>query len=111
MAQESTSDQPVTQITVVEPGEGRFEEALSVMKERARYMSQQPGFMSIILHRSTDGSRIVNYIQWQSPELLQKAHHSPEFREKWDTFGDLTDDIAPDLYRIEEVFTPKSTGS
>lgn len=110
MAQESARGRPVTQITVVEPGEGRLEEALSVMKERARYMAQQPGFISIILHRSTDGNRIVNYIQWQNRELLQKAHHSPEFRKKWDTFGGITDDIAPDLYEIEEVLTPQKTG-
>jgi heme-degrading monooxygenase HmoA len=110
MAEESTHRQPVTQITVVEPEEGRLEEVLFVMKERARFMTVQPGFLSIILHRSTDGKRIVNYIQWQNRELLQKAHHSPEFRDKWDQFGSITDDIAPDLYEIEEILTPANTG-
>ena len=43
------------------------------MAERARFMAGQPGFISISLHRSLDGKRIVNYIQWQSRELLHAA--------------------------------------
>jgi heme-degrading monooxygenase HmoA len=110
MAKDSTQAQPITQITVVAVEQGRLAEAISLMKERARYMAQQPGFMSIILHRSVDGTRIVNYIQWQSRDLLEKAHHTPEFRAKWQAFANITTDIAPDLYEIEEVLTPQRTG-
>jgi hypothetical protein len=35
----------------------------------------------------------VNYIQWQSRDLLRAAHQSPEFREAWSQFEGLTDDI------------------
>ena len=75
-----TDNQPVTQITVIEPKSGKQAEALSLMTERARFMARQPGFVSISLHRSMDGRRIVNYIQWQSRDLLQSAHKSSEFR-------------------------------
>ena len=34
------------------------------MIERARFMTSQPGFVSINLHRSKDGSHLINYIQW-----------------------------------------------
>ena len=74
-----TEHQPVTQITVIEAEAGKQDEALAVMAERARFMARQPGFVSISLHRSLDGRRIVNYIQWQSQELLRAAHKSPEF--------------------------------
>jgi heme-degrading monooxygenase HmoA len=103
MPQIHQQNQPVTQITVVESEPGKQEEALSLMIERARFMSRQPGFVSISLHRSRDGSRIVNYIQWQSREQLQSAHHSPEFRAEWGHFDDLTRDIEPQLYDVVMV--------
>lgn len=98
-----TDNQPVTQITVVEPEPGRQAEALSVMTERARFMARQPGFVSISLHRSLDGRRIVNYIQWQNRDLLQAAHKSPEFRKEWDHFDHVTDEIDPHLYEVVQV--------
>jgi heme-degrading monooxygenase HmoA len=78
-------------------------EALSLMTERARFMAGQPGFISISVHRSLDGRRIFNYIQWQSRELLQAAHKLPEFRKKWDHFDQLTDAIDPHLYEVAHV--------
>ena len=96
-------NQPVTQITVVESEPGKQADALSLMIERARFMARQPGFISISLHRSQDGSRIVNYIQWQNRELLHAAHHSPEFRTEWRHFDELTRDIEPQLYDVALV--------
>jgi hypothetical protein len=63
--------QPVTQITIIEAEPEKQAEALSLMRERARFMKRQPGFISISLHRSLDGRRIVNYIQW---ERLRTSH-------------------------------------
>src|SRR5437870_6878806 len=98
-----TDKQPVTQITVIESEPEKQAEALSLMAERARFMSRQPGFVSISLHRSLDGRRIVNYVQWKSRELLQQAHQSPDFRKAWRKFDDLTDQIDPHLYEVAEV--------
>jgi heme-degrading monooxygenase HmoA len=93
----------VTQITVVESGPDTQAEALSVMAERAHFMARQPGFISISVHRSLDGRRIVNYIQWENRDLLQAAHKSPEFRKEWGRFDQLTDDIDPHLYEVAHV--------
>jgi quinol monooxygenase YgiN len=98
-----TDNQPVTQITVIEAEPGKQAEALSLMTERARFMARQSGFISISLHRSLDGRRIVNYVQWQNRELLQQAHQSPDFRKAWGKFDDLTDQIDPHLYEVAEV--------
>src|SRR4051812_33894910 len=92
--------QPVIQITVVESEPEKQGDALSLMTERARFMARQPGFISISVHRSLDGRRIVNYIQWQSRDLLEAAHKSPEFRKEWSRFDKLTDDIDPHLYEV-----------
>jgi heme-degrading monooxygenase HmoA len=93
----------VTQITCIEPQQGKQAEALALMAARADFMAQQPGFISITLHRSLDGRRIVNYVQWESRELLHAAHRSPEFREEWNRFDALTDGIDPHLYEIAHV--------
>src|SRR5450759_562607 len=96
-------NQPVTQITVNEPEPGKQAEALSLMTERDRYMARQPGFISVSVHRSLDGRRIVNYIQWQSRDLLQSAHKSPEFRKEWGHFDQLNDEIDAHMYEVAHV--------
>src|SRR5262245_58665057 len=98
-----TDNQPVTQITVIESEPDKQGEALSLMAERARFMARQPGFISISLHRSLDGRRIVNYVQWQSRELLHSAHQAPEFRKEWRRFDNMTDEIDPHLYEVVRV--------
>jgi heme-degrading monooxygenase HmoA len=98
-----TGNQPVTQITVIEPEPGKQAESLALMTERAHFMTGQPGFISISLHRSLDGKRIINYIQWQSRELLHAAHQSPEFRKEWTKFDQLTDEIDPHMYEVTLV--------
>src|SRR4029079_16632423 len=94
---------PLHTIRVVEAGPDKQAEALSVMAERARFMARQPGFISINVHRSLDGRRIVNYVEWQNQERLQQAHKSPEFRKEWGRFDKLTDDIDPHLYEVVNV--------
>jgi heme-degrading monooxygenase HmoA len=98
-----TDNQHATQITVIEPEPGKQAEALSLMTERARFLARQPGFISISLHRSLDGRRIVNYIQWQSRDLLHSAHQSPGFRKEWRHFDQLADEIDPHLYEVAHV--------
>ena len=73
----------VTQITTVKMRPDNQDEVLKLMKERAKFMARQPGFVSVSLHRSEDGSHVVNYVQWTDKERLIAAHHSPEFRKKW----------------------------
>ena len=93
----------VTQITTVAVDPKNQSEALELMKERAKFMATQPGFVSVSLHRSEDGSHIVNYVQWTNRNKLEAAHHSPEFRKKWPRFGDLIKEAEPCLYEIAYV--------
>jgi heme-degrading monooxygenase HmoA len=107
MPQIRAQQQPVTQITVVEPEPGKQAQALDLMRERAHFMARQPGFVSISLHRSLDGRRIVNYVQWESRDLLAAAHRSPQFRKEWGHFDELADEIDPHLYEVAEVVEGK----
>ena len=92
-----------TQITTVKLPPDKQDEALNLMIERARFMSTQPGFVSVNLHRSKDGSHVVNYVQWTNAEKLAAAHHSPEFRKKWPRFGEIVQEIDPCLYDVVHV--------
>src|SRR5262245_19081520 len=100
MAEIQQRNQAVTQITFIESEPGKQAEALALMTQRAQFMARQPGFVSISLHRSLDGKRIVNYIQWRNRESLQAAHHSPELRKEWSHFDELTGEIDPHLYEV-----------
>jgi heme-degrading monooxygenase HmoA len=93
----------VTQITTVKLSPDNQDEVLKLMTERARFMATQPGFISISLHRSRDGTHVVNYVQWKDREQLEAAHHAPEFRKKWPQFGKLADEIEPGLYDVIHV--------
>ena len=63
-----------TQINVVKLPADNQDEVVKLMIERARFMAKQPGFVSVNLHRSKDGSHIVNYVQWTSADKLAAAH-------------------------------------
>jgi quinol monooxygenase YgiN len=38
-----------------------------------------PGFISASVHRSTDGTRVFNYLQWETADHLAAMQRSPEF--------------------------------
>jgi quinol monooxygenase YgiN len=41
----------------------------------------RPGFISASVHQSTDGSRVFNYLQWETPEHLAAMQQSDAFRQ------------------------------
>ena len=93
----------VTQITTVKVPPDNQSEVLHLMEQRAKFMRTQPGFVSVSLHRSEDGTHVVNYAQWKNREQLAAAHHSPEFRKKWPRFGELIREAEPCLYNVAHV--------
>jgi quinol monooxygenase YgiN len=42
--------------------------------------SKSPGFISASVHRSADGTRVINYLQWESPEHLTAMQRSRDFQ-------------------------------
>jgi heme-degrading monooxygenase HmoA len=79
----------VTQITTVKMRPDNQDEVLKLMKERAKFMARQPGFVSVSLHCSKDGSHVVNYVQWTDKE--------------WPKFGELVQDVEPGLYDVVQI--------
>ena len=103
MSEISPNNGICTQITTVKLSPDNQDEVLKLMKERAHFMATQPGFVSVNLHRSKDGSHVVNYVQWTNADKLAAAHHAPEFRKKWPRFGELVKEADPCLYDVVHV--------
>jgi heme-degrading monooxygenase HmoA len=50
-----------------------------------------PGFIAAVVHRSTDGTRVFNYLQWRSAEDLEAMQRSSEFQAIARRFAGLID--------------------
>lgn len=62
----------VTQINVFTVPEGGQQALIDALAEAAKFASTIPGWMSASIHRSRDGTRVVNYAQSESPEAAMR---------------------------------------
>jgi quinol monooxygenase YgiN len=90
----------VTHITTIDVDPIHQRDLLDLMRERARFMAKQPGFVSISLHRGIDGNHVVNYVQWADRAQLDAALRAPEFRAMNQRFGALIQDVGSSLYDV-----------
>jgi hypothetical protein len=63
----------VTQINVFTVPEGGQPALIEFLKEAAQFASSTPGWISASVHRSRDGTRVVNYAQTESLEAAQRV--------------------------------------
>src|SRR5215472_16475585 len=56
----------VTLINVFETKPEQQQALLDQLSRLAEEVKEEPGFIGAALHRSTDGTRVVNYAQWRS---------------------------------------------
>jgi hypothetical protein len=61
----------VTQINVFNVSQGGQQPLIDLLAESAMFASSIPGWLSASLHRSHDGTRVVNYAQSESPEAAK----------------------------------------
>lgn len=66
-------------------------------------MQHIDGFISANIHRSTDGTRVVNYAQWASAEAMAAMRTDPAAREHMSKCADLAVSFDPHLYTVESV--------
>ena len=91
----------VTQINVITVEPENQDKLVELMSQQVEeVMSQQPGFISINLHKSLDGTRVVNYVQWESQELLDRAHETPEFLDHFERYKGYLLDAGPRIYEV-----------
>ena len=63
----------VTQINVFTVPDGRQQPLIDYLAQAARVASTVPGWLSASLHRSLDGTRVVNYAQSESMEAAERV--------------------------------------
>jgi len=89
-------------VFTVEPQQaGRLAELLRIATEEVmRYL---PGFVSANIHLSTDGTRVVNYAQWESAADFEAMLANPRAREHMQTCAAIASSFDPHLYTVESV--------
>jgi antibiotic biosynthesis monooxygenase (ABM) superfamily enzyme len=63
----------VTQINLFTVPEGRQQALIEFLKEAAQFASATPGWISASVHRSRDGTQVVNYAQSEHLEAAQRV--------------------------------------
>ena len=63
----------ITQVNVFTVLEGGQDAMIHLLAEAAEFARSTPGWLSASLHRSLDGTRVVNYAQSESLEAAQRV--------------------------------------
>lgn len=63
----------------------------------------QPGFISVCIHSSFDGKKVVNYAQWASKEHFEAFMKRSDTQEQLKRFAGIAKSVAPSLYKVDAV--------
>lgn len=103
----ATIDPEVAHLTLinvyeVEP-EKQAELAAALAQATETTIRHQPGFVSVSIHSSVDGQKVVNYAQWASKDHFESFMKSPGTQDQLKRFAGLAKSVAPSLYRVNSV--------
>lgn len=88
----------------VEPGnQAELARLLSELTETE--IRKQPGFVSVSVHSSFDGKRVVNYAQWASKADFEAFMKAPGTQDQLKRFAALATSVSPALYKVDAVYT------
>ena len=65
--------------------------------------SAMPGYVGIAVHASTDGTRVVNYVQWRSGAAMQAMREDPRARAHMGEVAALAERIEPAVFTVAFV--------
>ncbi len=71
------------------------------------YFKQVPGLISASLHQSRDGTRVVNYAQWESAAAWEELVAT--WRDKFRAFEEFSTPD-PHLYDVVHIMEPRRAG-
>lgn len=72
----------VTLINVFDVAPERQAELIDVLEAAAdQTMRRLPGFISATIHRSLDGTKVVNYMRWESTAAFEATFDDPAARD------------------------------
>lgn len=73
-------------------------------------MRHEPGFVSANLHRSLDGTKVINYAQWQSLEAFNSMRRNPAAGAHMKALFQIGSS-SPIVCEVVSVHTPQATGA
>jgi quinol monooxygenase YgiN len=89
-------------VFIVEPD--RAAELAALLRTATQeVMRHQPGFRSANIHLSTDGTRVVNYAQWDSAQAYRAMLADPTTQQHMADAAALAISFDPHLYTVESV--------
>lgn len=66
-------------------------------------MNGLPGFVSANMHKSLDGTRVVNYAQWRSKEAFEAMLENPEAMVHMKGAARIAEKFEPHLYEVSFI--------
>lgn len=96
----------ITLINVYEVEPERQDELVELLSQATeRVMRRRPGFISVSVHKSLDGSRVANYAQWTTRENFAAMLADPEAQAEMRKLAEASKSVAPSIYRVVSVQT------
>ncbi|SOB89326.1 antibiotic biosynthesis monooxygenase family protein [Thalassospira xiamenensis] len=68
----------------------------------------EPGFVSVSIHSSLDGKKVVNYAQWASKNDFETFMQKPETQASLKQFAAIAQSVSPGLYHVDQVHCAKN---
>ena len=66
-------------------------------------MNKMPGYISANIHKSLDGTRVVNYAQWESREDFEAMLRNPEVGPHMGRVAEIAERFEPHLYEVSFI--------
>jgi heme-degrading monooxygenase HmoA len=100
-----TVDAPVaTLINVFTVQADRQRELVDVLVTATEEVMQHlPGFVAANIHASDDGTRVINYAQWETADAFQAMLNTPAAQVHMRQAAALADGFDPHLYAVASV--------
>lgn len=96
-------DDPVTFINVFDVDAAKQQALVDVLIEGAeKVIRHRPGFVSVSILASKDGTRVVNYAQWRSQEDIAATMADPQAQAYAKKAAELAK-AAPHVYSVVSV--------
>lgn len=92
----------VTLINVFETKPEQQQALIDAWIRFAESVKEEPGLIGTALHRSTDGTRIINYAQWRSE--ADYSRFVKKYREQMEARRPLAERVDPHLYEVVYLF-------
>jgi heme-degrading monooxygenase HmoA len=88
-------------VTLINVFDTKPEQQQALIEQWSRFTEEvkdEPGFIGTALHRSTDGTRVINYAQWRSNADFDNflKRHGADFAQ----FGQNASRIDPHTYEV-----------